>query len=1098
MANDIDILLEAIADVESKGTGGYAAKNPKSSASGKYQFMWSQWGDKIRDFAKNPNLTEEEFRANPELQENYARHYVNTVLTPEAKKLQSKYGSRLKKRNVMDLEDAQTLIHFQGYPNSSQYVKTGKTANLQNNKSVPEYISKAREGRIKRREVAQKGVSMAAKSGENIEEMSLPLETEEKPKETTTQAEAAARGIARGVSFDFADEITAALESAVSGKSYDQALAESRAAYEKTAKEWPGTTLGAGAVGGAASMLIPGVGALGRTAQIAGAATKAAKAKELIRGGAQLGALGGLGQAEDLSKPLETAETVATGAVTGGALGYAVPKGLEKLAESRAGKAVAEGAKKVVGALQERIKGQRWQIPEFAAQPEKQARVDEIVKQGKSAGLTDRQILNQIAVEFKELPTESLERAFTETGIKGKLKRAVAGSQEAVEFIERPEQMARAERIRKGETEEMARLKSDIRVGKEAEKTTERELARLQRATGEDVEMLRNEMADLVEQYKMTQSDSAKRDIEQKIQFAKEKLKLSTGIDKRKEDIQRLKEINAQNKLSVQSELEKLNKTRSEEQLKNVAQLRDELNEQVTELAKQRNSLVDNLMSEDASDAHIESIMSLKRELQNTLDEQGMGEVGRGALNTAFSGDARFQKLNKWMTNKEQQRAYDESLANQKWNASKGIADNAKDARFVDRVLLEMGRPKDLAPEDMPSLGDIVGTLYAANQKISSAQYGTPLASVKRGLAETIQERMGEISEEAYAIQRQLAATKAQVSTIEKSPFFATKAVPVVGKTGRVATAPKKFIKTELPDLSKQPKDYKEELKKIGVNIDEIENIINENQINRFKVSSEETIPGIQQQIAQQQKELGRAESAYRQQSLQQQLEQQDLAKQQVAQQSEIRKQIMERRGQARAAMEPLRAQKGVYEDYLTQLRTRRQQLGETEQQLRGTLEETEGVPASMRDVGQAAVIGAKGEVPFAIGKIFVPSPKTRIQFVNKISNRFKNPSLTSAARVAIERPITMEVVRSLATTHKVSEPELMRQFEESGIPIEMEESGVQLKAQPLEQPVKATWLKHKVERDKFGNYIVVYDDPEVDYEIFTPEQWAEVRSQFE
>jgi hypothetical protein len=111
-------------------------------------------------------------------------------------------------------------------------------------------------------------------------------------------------------------------------------------------------------------------------------------------------------------------------------------------------------------------------------------------------------------------------------------------------------------------------------------------------------------------------------------------------------------------------------------------------------------------------------------------------------------------------------------------------------------------------------------------------------------------------------------------------------------------------------------------------------------------------------------------------------------------------------------------------------------QTAETESQLKGLLRETEGIPASIRDVGQVAVIGAQGKVPFSIGKVLLPSPKTRIQVLNKIKNRFANPSLNSSLRMALERPVTLETVRQLATTHKVSEPELTDALIGSGVQI--------------------------------------------------------------
>lgn len=998
--NDTDILLEALASVESEGTGGYAAKNPQSSATGRYQFLWNTWGNRIKGFSKNPKLTQEEFRSNPELQDKWAKHYVENVLKPEAEQIEKRFPEDVKKRNLSQ-EDLKTAIHFRGYPGASKYVRTGQEEKTQvANKSMGEYMEKARSvrDRLKPKTSESQGNLTPV---EEIEEIDLGDVAETAPEQPvqgveTGPYEAAARGVAKGVTFGFADRIGAAAESALTGKSYDQALKESRAEYTAAEKEFPKTSLAGEIVGGAASMLVPGVGIVGRTAQAAKAAqaykaaklagdvvaTAAAKqvlSRELIRGGAQTGALAGLGGAEDLTKPVEAAGSAAIGAGTGAVLGKVVPEAAEKIAQSRVGQAIGKGFQTAKDELGKMTSKSRWQIPDFASMPENQARVDELVKQGQTSGLTDRQILGKIAVEFPDLSRESLEDAFKEKGIKGTVKRVIAGSQEAAEFIERPEQMARAEAGVKGQTVEMARLQGELGATKESQKQTSREVNKLQRVVREDVDKLKNEMADLVEQYSLEGNDAAKKRIEDQIEFAKERLKLSTGIDQKKANIQKLDEIAKQNSESVTSELDKLTQTQTQEQLGRVAELRDNLNDQVTQLARQRSGLVETLKDTPATPENVQAFNNIRSEIQGVLNEQGLGKIGKEALKAAFGGDSRIQ-------------------------------------------------PK--------TVGDIVGILYSANQKVSSAAQGTPLANAKRQIGEIIQERMRDISEEAYAIQRQLSQTKSNVSTIEKSPFFITKSVPMVGKTGRVATAPKKFIKTELPDLTTQPEDYKEVLRRIGVDIDSVENVINSNRANR--VQRTEPTGQLEQQIAQQKTELGRMTAAEKQRSMESQLSQTEAARQQLEGTGDVRRKIMQRKEGARQALGPKREELMNIEDQLQQIRTRKTELGETENQLKLLLGETEGVPASIRDVGQAGVITAKGEVPFGIGKIFMPSPKTRIQLANKIKQRFSNPSLTSAVRAAIERPITLNVVRSLAMTHKVPEPELIKTFEENGVPVDL------------------------------------------------------------
>lgn len=1158
MANDVDILLEAIADVESKGTGGYAAKNPKSSASGKYQFMWSQWGDKIREFAKNPNLTEEQFRANPQLQDNFAKHYVSAVLTPEAKKLQSRYGSKFKQREVADIEDAQTLLHFQGYPNSAKYLKTGQTKNIENNKDVREYLKQARDFRIAARE-SKKGVNMAAKPNDeitvNIEEPEVQIENE--TPEKTSQLAAATRGVARGLTFDFADEITAALESAVTGKTYEQSVKESREAYETAAKEWPKTTLGGTLVGGAATTLIPGVGQIGMGARVGGAVAKANQlktqlqaakaagdaftvskltpivaeatkvaAKEVAKGSARAGAItgtvSGLGAAEDISDIPETALSMGLGAATGTGLGYAVPAAVSAAARTKQGQAVGEALGKAGEVVKERLKSKRWQIPEFAAQPEKQARVDELVQQGQAEGLTDRQILNSIAKEFEEIPITSLESAFKETGIKGALKRRIAGSQEAAEFIERPEQLERAERARVGKTAEMSRLESGV------EKTQE-ELAKLGKTkeelrytAGQDIDRIKNELVDLTEQYKNAADDATRANIENKIEYAKEKLRLNTGINQKRQTLKQLEEVDKQNAQSVAVELDKLQKTRSAEQLENVNKLRDELNDQVQQLSQQRTELIntfDNPKTHSATDNDLATYQQIMKDIEQAAIDAGLSNKWMEIEGQAFSDDFHINAVNKTIEYRKNIAKWNKAYDDLKFNSINGLTEGDKRYRPVNRKDLTLFMPNgELKEKPKPPInplmqfaqsasglskseatkGDILSALITANKRISSAQMGTPAATIKRQVAEIIQERMKEISPEAYAIQRQLAKTRANVSTIEKSPFFTAKTVPITGRTGRVASAPKKFIKTELPDLTKESADYKKILKQIGVNIDEIEKTIDLNRKARASESTQVIQPRrleLIQGAEQAEQELARNAARMEQQNLQQQLLEQRLANEQQQRLNDIRKTLRTEKRLTKDQLRNLTLEEQRIQENLSTLTKRMKDVGETESQLISTLRETEGVPASIRDVGQAAVIGAKGEVPFSIGKVLLPSPKTRIQFLNKIKNRFNNPSLTSAARVAIERPITMEVVRSLAMTHKVSEPELIKEFEDAGIQVDLDQ---EMKAAPLMDELKSKPVGHKVVRDRFGNYVVKFNDPNAEDEFYTPEQWAEVRRMYE
>lgn len=142
-----NIFSEGIGRVESTGTGGYQAKNKKSTAVGKHQILFSQWKDKIRDFSGNPNLTEEDFLNDPDLQERFMKHFETTILNPDAVKLKKRHAVRLKARNLTDDEDIKTLLHYQGYPGAVHYLKTGTSKWPENNATVEDYLEKARKQR---------------------------------------------------------------------------------------------------------------------------------------------------------------------------------------------------------------------------------------------------------------------------------------------------------------------------------------------------------------------------------------------------------------------------------------------------------------------------------------------------------------------------------------------------------------------------------------------------------------------------------------------------------------------------------------------------------------------------------------------------------------------------------------------------------------------------------------------------------------------------------------------------------------------------------------------------------------------------------------
>lgn len=126
------------------------------------------------------------------------------------------------------------------------------------------------------------------------------------------QLESGLRGAAQGLSLGFADEITGALESAFTDKTYEQARDESRANY-KSAKDANPITYGAGEIGGGvATSFVPGLN-IAKGASLAQMAGKAA-----LAGGAM-----GLGKSE-ADNVRDMAIDTGKGALIGGATGGAI------------------------------------------------------------------------------------------------------------------------------------------------------------------------------------------------------------------------------------------------------------------------------------------------------------------------------------------------------------------------------------------------------------------------------------------------------------------------------------------------------------------------------------------------------------------------------------------------------------------------------------------------------------------------------------------------------------------------------------------------------------------------------------------------------
>jgi hypothetical protein len=128
---DVNKLGYALADVESYG-GDYTATNPKSSAAGKYQFLWNTWGKEIERVTGVS--TKQEFLDSPQAQEKFFKYYVNTELKPQV--------ATLKRDSTKSDAALAALVHFQGPTGARRYLKTGAETAAEINMPVEKYLDR--------------------------------------------------------------------------------------------------------------------------------------------------------------------------------------------------------------------------------------------------------------------------------------------------------------------------------------------------------------------------------------------------------------------------------------------------------------------------------------------------------------------------------------------------------------------------------------------------------------------------------------------------------------------------------------------------------------------------------------------------------------------------------------------------------------------------------------------------------------------------------------------------------------------------------------------------------------------------------------------
>lgn len=125
--------------VANESGGDYTAINPNSSAVGKYQFLWNTWKDKINKVTGVKS--KEEFRNNPQAQDEFYEHYLQTELMPSVERLRRKTNSGLTSNQLAK------LVHFRGERGALDYLKGNISDRPESyNMSISKYIGKGQLG----------------------------------------------------------------------------------------------------------------------------------------------------------------------------------------------------------------------------------------------------------------------------------------------------------------------------------------------------------------------------------------------------------------------------------------------------------------------------------------------------------------------------------------------------------------------------------------------------------------------------------------------------------------------------------------------------------------------------------------------------------------------------------------------------------------------------------------------------------------------------------------------------------------------------------------------------------------------------------------
>lgn len=375
------------------------------------------------------------------------------------------------------------------------------------------------------------------------------------PRKETSKLKAGILGGLQGLTFGFADELEAVVRSSLGKDTYEQALPKARKGYKEAQEDQPWTYGGSELGVGIASSFIPVVGQLGA----AGVAARAGKAaKDVIT--AKRGV-------EAASKGARAAEVVASGAV-GGGLGSIGTSEADLLAKQTP-EAAAQLARDVgTGALTGAAFGKATQ------------------------SLGGSETTQKIAKRIRESkPVKAAENL---------LDTAISGGKDAVEqgriFIGKPEKVKEVEQAFKaGGFENVKRAKKDVKTLVREKAKDTREITKLTNEYNQTKRQLQDEINDV------RRAAGAERNLKQ-MELGKQTEPLRKEYNDVKQTLNKLGPQIDATEQKIQAQVQQLNKSLDNQSAEAIKNLYDNQIGKINELAKQRDKFLDSSLSKVSAD----------------------------------------------------------------------------------------------------------------------------------------------------------------------------------------------------------------------------------------------------------------------------------------------------------------------------------------------------------------------------------------------------------------------------------------------------------------------------------------------------------------